>query len=741
VSFKTVFLTAGGLWVTDGTAAGTVKLETLPEDASPSPIVLGNEVLFNEPVGFSFGIGVTDGTTAGTSLISPPASEPIGGGYEMIYPANIGGKVIGEVNLFSGLLVTNGTTAGTSVLSFPTVPAPLTWSITTPLVSLGTKVVFGAGNTHPTFNGLVSDLWISDGTSAGTHPLVVAGEANSGLNLFDITGFGNKAAFLGEDSSNQEGFWVTDGTAAGTSEIITPTLPDGSFPTDLLAFGSKLLFRAQGTDAKSSLWITDGTDAGTQEIVVPLTSSTPFSNPSLFPTPLVAFGSKALFLGSDGVQYGLWVTDGTSGGTQELSTPGLQVDGSAPGTGTSINPTDFFVYGNKVLFRGTDTVGKIGLWITDGTSAGTVEITPSNAFFPGLEPSDFSLAGTNVVFQATNAAGNTGLWTTDGTAAGTVELTANTANTTSSASLLPLNLTTFNTDLLTSTQITLKGSSGQYVVVNDGGSLYLQDTVAGRDGVQILPGVNEIVFTNGVGIFDPSGAAENVARLYGAALRRGPDAAGLEGWGAQINSGVPLAAVANSFTTSPEFIQDYGSLSDPAFVSLLYQNVLNRAADPAGAQSWDNALASGANRGSVLAGFAESQEYEANTISTAGDPNNGEIYRLYEAALGRAPDIGGQGAWSSALASGATPTQVAQQLVTSAEFLKDYGNLSPSDFVSTLYQNVLHRAADPAGLQSWTNALQQGASEASVVVGFADSLENLSRTAGPTHANWVFIPT
>jgi hypothetical protein len=50
---------------------------------------------------------------------------------------------------------------------------------------------------------------------------------------------------------------------------------------------------------------------------------------------------------------------------------------------------------------------------------------------------------------------------------------------------------------------------------------------------------------------------------------------------------------------------------------------------------------------------------------------------------------------------------------------------------------VLQRAPDAAGLQFWTNALQQGASEASVLVGFSDSLENRILTAGATHANWV----
>jgi hypothetical protein len=290
-------------------------------------------------------------------------------------------------------------------------------------------------------------------------------------------------------------------------------------------------------------------------------------------------------------------------------------------------------------------------------------------------------------------------------------------------------------------EVTLHGSSSQYLIADDNGSLYVQDTMAGRDGTQTLSGVNEMMFTDGVGVFDPTGTAEDVARLYKAALDRPPDVAGLGSWTSAIDdSNVPLLSVANSFTTSPEFIQDFGSLSDAAFVNQLYLQVLGRPADAAGAQAWDSALGSGLSRGAVLVDFAESQEYEGDTISTAGDPNNAEVFRVYNAALGRAPDAGGQAAWSSFLANGGTPTQIAQGLVSSPEFMQDFGSLNDSDFVSLSYKNVLHRAADAAGAMSWTNALQQGDSRASVVVGFADSTENRALTAGATHANWVFIP-
>jgi hypothetical protein len=309
-----------------------------------------------------------------------------------------------------------------------------------------------------------------------------------------------------------------------------------------------------------------------------------------------------------------------------------------------------------------------------------------------------------------------------------------------------------NTDGLVSTSggpfqvdgdtVVLHGSSDQYVIADDGGTLDIQDTVPGRDGTLALNGVTAMVFTDGTGVADPTGTAESVARLYQAALARAPDVSGLQFWTTQIDDSlVPIAAVASAFAASPEFIQDYGALSDGAFVNQLYQNVLGRPADAGGAQFWDGALASGASRGAVLVGFAESEENKANTISTAGDENNAEAYRLYQAALDRAPDQAGLTFWSSALANGATPTQVAQGFIGSAEFEQNYGTLSASGFVSTLYENVLHRAADPTGLQFWTNSLQQGASEASVLVGFSDSLENRMQTAGATHANWVFIPT
>jgi hypothetical protein len=233
-----------------------------------------------------------------------------------------------------------------------------------------------------------------------------------------------------------------------------------------------------------------------------------------------------------------------------------------------------------------------------------------------------------------------------------------------------------------------------------------------------------------------------VARLYQGLLDRAPDVGGLEYYAAQVDSSnVPLAAVANAIASSPEFIQDYGSLSDSAFVNQLYENALGRAPEQGGAQYWNSLLASGTSRGAVAVGIAESPESQNDSLSTAGDNNSAEVYRLYGTTFGRTPESGGAAYWTSVLSGGATVAQVAQGFVQSAEFQQDYGSMSASDFVTALYQNALHRAPDAAGLQYWTSQLQGGASQASVLVGFSDSIESRAVSAGATHANWVFMPS
>src|SRR5262249_32186433 len=78
----------------------------------------------------------------------------------------------------------------------------------------------------------------------------------------------------------------------------------------------------------------------------------------------------------------------------------------------------------EVLFNGTDAADNFGLWVTNGTVAGTFELTGINgASTDGLDPSNFTLFNGEVLFNGTDVAGNSGLWRTNGTVAATFELT------------------------------------------------------------------------------------------------------------------------------------------------------------------------------------------------------------------------------------------------------------------------------------------------------------------------------
>lgn len=104
----------------------------------------------------------------------------------------------------------------------------------------------------------------------------------------------------------------------------------------------------------------------------------------------------------------------------------------------------------------------------------------------------------------------------------------------------------------------------------------------------------------------------------------------------------------------------------------------------------------------------------------------GQCYRLYQAALSRAPDVGGLTWWVSDMDSGKTLVQIASGFTSSAEFKGLYGeNPTNSAFVDALYANVLHRAPDEGGRAYWQSQLDTGLeTKEQVLVGFSESAEN-----------------
>ena len=107
------------------------------------------------------------------------------------------------------------------------------------------------------------------------------------------------------------------------------------------------------------------------------------------------------------------------------------------------------------------------------------------------------------------------------------------------------------------------------------------------------------------------------------------------------------------------------------------------------------------------------------------------VARLYSAALGREPDYSGLSYWIMVSRSGVTTTEIADFFASSTEFQELYDGASNYDVVSQLYQNVLGRAAEAEGINFWTGHLDAGNSTLSeVLVGFADSVENIQNTTG-----------
>jgi hypothetical protein len=106
----------------------------------------------------------------------------------------------------------------------------------------------------------------------------------------------------------------------------------------------------------------------------------------------------------------------------------------------------------------------------------------------------------------------------------------------------------------------------------------------------------------------------------------------------------------------------------------------------------------------------------------------GDIYALYDAILGRAPDAPGFSAFVAALEAGTPPVGIAQSLLASPEFTSEFGTAytqgSDTSFVDRLYENAFHRAPDAAGLAAWDHALASGASRAEVALDIALSPEH-----------------
>lgn len=137
----------------------------------------------------------------------------------------------------------------------------------------------------------------------------------------------------------------------------------------------------------------------------------------------------------------------------------------------------------------------------------------------------------------------------------------------------------------------------------------------------------------------------------------------------------------------------------------------------------------------------ERLQFDDGAIALDVNGNTGQIYRLYQAVLGRPSDEVGLGFWISGMDNGYKLKELASFFMNQVEFDSLYGtDPSNAEFVTKLYTNVLHRTAEGGGYDFWMNALANGVSREDVIVGFSESAENQAQVIGAIQNGIDYVP-
>jgi hypothetical protein len=130
-----------------------------------------------------------------------------------------------------------------------------------------------------------------------------------------------------------------------------------------------------------------------------------------------------------------------------------------------------------------------------------------------------------------------------------------------------------------------------------------------------------------------------------------------------------------------------------------------------------------------------------NSMYFIAGSTDAQITSLYNAAFLRQPDLGGLEFYAKLIGNGSLSLhQAAVYFLASPEFQSDYptaaepsddGGLADQAFITTLYNNVLHRTPDTSEIDFYANALASGNFDrASLLEFFASSAENQDNISG-----------
>jgi predicted acyl esterase len=167
---------------------------------------------------------------------------------------------------------------------------------------------------------------------------------------------------------------------------------------------------------------------------------------------------------------------------------------------------------------------------------------------------------------------------------------------------------------------------------------------------------------------DQATNVDPVTRLYWAYFQRTPDASGQAYWVRKRRAGTTLIKVSNTFAASSEFKAKYGSLSNKAFVQLVYQNVLGRAGDAGGVAYWTGKLdKKQVSRGQVMLNFSESNEFKTKSKDRV------DVIDLWISMLRKAPTSGELSDALATMAGGEPLATIAEQILRSSAYAARVG--------------------------------------------------------------------
>jgi len=390
------------LWKSDGTEAGTALV--LDIDTGSSGFVsditaLGTKVYFIADDGIhGRELWQSNGTAAGTTMVSDVNVGPTGS-----TPASL--TAVGDSIFWSANNGVNGVelweTDGTTTVMLA--DNPTGHSFPTDLIEFAGKLFYAR---HDGF-GAANELWVSDGTEAGTgfvRGLPAASGEDGFLTLKTMRNVvGGFLYFVVKVNSSNDSLWRTGGTTATTVKV-----GNINSPGNIVSIGGNLIFTGKSTFTPQRLWrIVSGTNLS----VEPVDDGNPAGGP-IATDRLVKADNRVFFAGSSNVGSirGLYETDGTSAGTRLVK---VFPNGSALASPVA----KLTAFQDKVIFVIADAEHGSELWISDGTSDGSVELANINTqpeLFFGVDgssnPDWLTVIGDTVYLSADDGISGKELW-------------------------------------------------------------------------------------------------------------------------------------------------------------------------------------------------------------------------------------------------------------------------------------------------------------------------------------------